>query len=154
MRQFQTKSFKNLKKEWYKKLEQSGFKDAETEHYLKEWDSHYFQSRIEPDLFDIKQTYFYQAEQFLQTDSFDSNLDREIWRLHSDGLSYREICTRIKATQTTHTQFCSPTLCDLFCPCSLSKEHKLYDYLNKDKVNWIIDKIKAKMKQNMIGRLD
>ena len=90
------KTLKSLLKIWDAKLKASGFKDIEKrtkkgELTLNAWDSHYFQARYEPDVFDIKQEYYYKARQFLHSYKFKSQTDKHIWEMHSDGFGLRVI---------------------------------------------------------------
>lgn len=86
-------------------LKRRGFEDIEKEShgelYLTDWDSLYFQTKSNPVAFTIKQNYFYMAEHFMRSDIFKdkvhSPIHREIWHLHSDGFSYREIALRIRS---------------------------------------------------------
>ena len=92
MDRFKTPQFKALEREWYAKLKESGFVDAEdSEGMLKSWHSCYFQQRFEPDYYHHKEEYYRQAGIFLETYRFTSQTDKEIWALHSKGLSLREI---------------------------------------------------------------
>lgn len=147
--QYKTKKFKKLKDEWYKKLEKDGFVDAEDGDLLKEWQSAYFQIRHEPEIFSIQQSYYYEASHFLNIFAFPSELEKKIWALHVEGKSYREIALMLKADQTTHSSYCSSIVCDLFCPVAAMDEQKLFEYLNKDKVSAIINRIKEAMKQHL-----
>lgn len=64
---FNTKAFKKLKAEWYKKLKESGFDDAESkdrqntnEQWLNQWHSKYFYGVVKKhgiNWFKIKQEY-------------------------------------------------------------------------------------------------
>lgn len=90
---------------WYQKLKESGFKDIEqldksNEYRLKEWDSCYFHLRNDPDIFDIKREYYYQANQFLHSYSFKSETDRHAWQLHSEGVGFREIAKSLRSKGT------------------------------------------------------
>lgn len=118
---FRTPEFKKTQAEYYKKLKDSGFDDAEKdENYLKEWHSHYFQSRNNKDTFESKQEYFSQAEQFLNI----FKTLKIIWAMHTEGQSYREI--------------------------TASMERKGIK-CNKDKVNLIINNLKGIMKVHING---
>lgn len=90
-----TKPPKELQAKWDKILRDSGFVDIEdrssSREMLKSWHSTLFIHRFDKDRFEARQTYFHLATQFLYAYEFESELDEEIWRLHSDGLSLREI---------------------------------------------------------------
>lgn len=137
---FKTDEFKSLKSLWYKKLKDEGFDDKESGPYLKEWDSHYFQARHEPHTFHIHHDYYYLATHFLNSHTFNSDFERQIWHLHSTGMGYREIAREIETSQT-HTPHCKKNYCDLFC---LIKSGDFY-IANKDKVNQIIKRLKRTM---------
>jgi hypothetical protein len=82
-------------REWYKKLKDSGFKDIE-----------YFDKDMEPrdmmyresikfgltaqDKFDSVEQYYIDARSFLLTHKFKSAFDKEVWRFHAEGDSYRK----------------------------------------------------------------
>lgn len=135
-----TKELKELEQIWYKKLKEDGFKDIESGPYLKEWDSFYFQARHEPESFKLHADYYYLAHQFLHSFTFNSEYEKSIWDMHSRGLSYREIASKIEASQT-HTQYCSQRHCDIFC---LIQNGESF-IVNKDKVGMIVKKLKARM---------
>ncbi len=90
---------KKLTSEWYKRLKDHGFKDIETvvggREYLKDWSASYFQDRYDPLTFHAKHDYYYLAHQFLHSHRFRSQIEREIWALHTEGWGYREIAMRI-----------------------------------------------------------
>ncbi len=94
---WRSKSFLDLKREWDKKLKDDNFKDVESfdprsnETRLKEWDSFYFQTHSDPELFHLKQEYYYRAHQFLNAHTFKCQRDKDIWRLHSEGTGVRGI---------------------------------------------------------------
>lgn len=132
---------KALQKEWYKKLQEVGFKDIESSSdYLKEWDSHYFQANYDPLSFEARQTYYQLADNFLVSYKFSSFLEFKIWELHTQGLSTRKIADELKLTHTPH---CRASACDLFCPHHASQLYAVR--LNKDKVSLIIRKLSTIM---------
>ena len=118
---------KELIKVWYKKLKESGFKDAERfidnypEPVLHYWDSTYFSTSgaINPQSFEERQEYFYQAHHFLNTYQFKSQTDHHIWRLHSEGMGLRTISKELA---------------------------KLNIKLNKDSVGAIVKTLRLKMR--------
>lgn len=106
------KSFKSLQKQWYKKLEESGFHDIESsEDFLKSYsldivqnhdhvaesNSPYIAEKKEgmiksKSLVREAKMYYYRiAEHFLYYNRFHSKLQKEIWQKHSEGESYRNI---------------------------------------------------------------
>lgn len=108
---YNTKKFKDLKNLWYKKLKKSGFVEIENtnseEEYLNRWDSSWFMNRqsnwrkvsaqpmdsgSQKSMFiQAKMEYFYMAGHFLTEYRFDSPRDKEIWKLHSEGMHHVEI---------------------------------------------------------------
>jgi len=94
--------FKSLQKLWYKKLKDSGFEDIEDFEgcrILKRSFSAYTWQHTQQD-FDEIQDYFRLAGQFYYEHRFENKLEKEIWRLHSEGVSYREIAEILR----THKQ--------------------------------------------------
>lgn len=92
---FQSPKFKKLQSEWYKKLKVAGFEDAETQKgALKEWHSFRFNknsSNLTIQEMQETATYYTKAEHLLNSFEFKSELHKTIWKLHSEGKSYREI---------------------------------------------------------------
>ena len=81
--------YKTQKEIWYKKLEESGFKDIEDDKgQLKRTST----SRNIPLVaWTAKLDYFQMATNFLEDYKFNSEIERLIWEYHSEGLSVREI---------------------------------------------------------------
>lgn len=102
---YETDKFKKLNAAWYKKLKGIGFKDAEqqtvlkkaygsplaTEDRLKTWSSSFFRGRYNQTQYEARETYYRLAGQFLNEHSFENELEHKIWKLHSDGLSFKSI---------------------------------------------------------------
>ncbi len=97
---FSTAKFKKLQEKWYAKLEKSGFEDAEDtkqEHMpLKAWHNSYFFRRYNALTFEAKRAYYDTAATWGAEYIFDSKREREIWSLHCEGLSYKEIAKKLK----------------------------------------------------------
>ena len=93
-----SKKFKDLQAKWYKKLEKSGFDDIEKLDHIKfQTESSYYWRNYGHEKFAEKQRYYQLAGQFLHQYVFDSPRDKEIWRLHSEGLAIKtEIPKKIK----------------------------------------------------------
>lgn len=96
--------FNNLQEIWYKKLKDSGFEDLEeprvgnndkSYHWLKQWHNQYFQQRYTPSQFDAKQDYFILASRFLFEHKFENTLEKNIWKLHSEGEYIRETAKKL-----------------------------------------------------------
>ena len=98
-----TKKFTKLQKEWYKKLKESGFEDLEYFYpngEAKEWlkGSSKFDFFSDNPALDVPSLtyestldYYNNAVSKLETTKFDSEEHKEIWRLHSEGMSLRKI---------------------------------------------------------------
>ncbi len=91
---------KKLQNKWYDKLEKSGFEDIEERHspkeFLKRWAGQWFKRRTHVHNFEAKQEYFYQCGHFLTTHDFDTETERKVWQMHSEGLSLREIARSMR----------------------------------------------------------
>lgn len=94
---------------WDKKLADSGFVDIEDRRAdgnpLKSWHSRYFQCRYTPDEFSAKREYYELAQTFLHEHFFSEETldyfgiidrDKEVWTLHAEGRSIREIATILR----------------------------------------------------------
>ena len=93
-----TKDYKTLKKEWYKKLKDSGFTDIEYEGgHIK---APVFRSSRAKTLTLAKieaiQAYYLMATHFLNDHNFATETDRIVWLYHSEGLSIRKIYDTLK----------------------------------------------------------
>lgn len=95
-----SKEFKKLQEEWYNTLKESGFNDAEKGQYLKKYSFKLFETvqhraalkDTHDELFyQSKERYFQLAGQFLYEHVFDTELHKNIWQQHAEGLSVREI---------------------------------------------------------------
>src|SRR5882672_4335109 len=97
----EAKKLKALQAEWYKKLKESGFVEIEDTKSgaLKEWSGHYVQGKRDKDfardLIREVDTYFHSARSLLHGFSFGCSRDKRIWNLHCNGLSTRQIASRI-----------------------------------------------------------
>ena len=95
----ETDEFKQLNAFWRKKLEESGFKDAEQDDgNLKQWTSHYFKVRHTGVRAEAKEMYYRRASQFLHEHAFKTDQERSIWELHASGLSIRGIARKLQAS--------------------------------------------------------
>ena len=86
-----TKDFLKLQAEWDRKLAESGFIDAEQrDGKLKTWHKN---DMLERDPVDIQsRTLYYQAAgRFLHDYTFPTDLERQIWAAHIEGLTVRAI---------------------------------------------------------------
>lgn len=102
--QFQNPKFKQLQAKWYKKLAKAGFEDQEEfdspKEMLKRWHGSWFKSRMIPDQFKAKETYFQNVTWFLEQHCFDTSLQKRIWAGHADGLSLSEIAKKLKISRS------------------------------------------------------
>lgn len=96
---FRAKSFLELKKQWYQRLEEEGFEDIErAEHALKLYHSDYFADsrRNDSSVIEAKETYYRVAGQFLNDHKFKNKWERMVWAMHAEGKGIREIAASIK----------------------------------------------------------
>ena len=93
-----------LTQKWYQKLKKSGFDDIEMPNgkWLKQYHNEYYQARYTPLEFQNKEEYFRKARHFLIEHAFESEKDRLVWQLHSEGLSLREITKKLKIKLKHH----------------------------------------------------
>lgn len=64
---------------------------------LKEWDSNFFRNNFNEVNYRATQIYFEEAHSILHNFVFESEIQKEVWRLHCEGLSVREIASQIKS---------------------------------------------------------
>lgn len=132
---------KSLTKVWYDKLKDEGFDDIEQdEDTLTTWSSVFYKSQFVNDsslgndtktryetkavINEAKAQYYRLAEHFLNDHIFQTRLEKNIWALHVEGKSYREIAKTLRATS-----------------------RKLM--LNKDNVQIIVQKLEILMKEQL-----
>ena len=85
---------KGLRRQWYDKIKKTGFRDIENER--GELIDHRGSLDIlrlvsSTDVFEATRDYFLWASHQLQNARFESPTDRQIWALHADGKTSREI---------------------------------------------------------------
>jgi len=102
---FKTKEFKDLQKDWERRLKQAGFDDIERKDRVGR-----AAERLRTDVmenishtlsvgqFEIKQEYYRLAGQFLHEHKFKTSFERTVWEMHSNGISVVDI---VKALQKT-----------------------------------------------------
>ena len=99
-----TKKFKNLQKEWYRILEDGGFEDIEifnkkTMEPIHEFtgikNNSFRQSKAKMDQHEYIEEYFIRARQYLSSHTFTCQIEKQIWELHSDGVSQRKIALEV-----------------------------------------------------------
>lgn len=96
-----TRKFQQVQDRWYKKLEGTGFNDAEKKDkkgnlQLKKFDSFYFYAEYTKESFSIKKNYFERAEEFLNTHRFEDDMGRTVWGKHANGFSLRDISKELQ----------------------------------------------------------
>ena len=100
---FESKKFKAINKKWHKILEKTGFKDIEEFdsplELLKNWDDVIFVKRYNNGTFLDKQRHYELAGQLLHTYKFDTELERNIWDNHCQGIGERIISKKLKCTE-------------------------------------------------------
>lgn len=99
---YETKQFMELNKKWAKKLEKSGFEDAEDidspNEYLKTWHDAKFAIKYSLSQLEETRDYYLAATHLLNIFTFKNNRDRKIWTMHSDGIPERQIAERLNIT--------------------------------------------------------
>ena len=107
MKFYEKPSFKEAEAQWYKKLKDEGFQDIEDtsrdDRPLKVWDRSYF-LKLDDLSFAAKQSYYRQASNFLEQHDFKNEVQRRIWELHTEGISRRDIASKIKGLKPTYKQ--------------------------------------------------
>jgi len=100
-----TKDFKKLQDDWSKKLKESGFKDIEYNDNLLVGGSasNKLNHNFSLERYQNRETYYRLAGQFLHFYKFEDAEEKEIWRLHSEGVSYREIPKKLNISYSKDT---------------------------------------------------
>jgi hypothetical protein len=89
-----SKQFKLLQDKWYKKLEKEGFDDIEKLDHIKfQSEGAMFYSFYGHEKFKAKEEYYQLAGKFLHDYNFKNDIEKEIWRLYSEGFTIRQIST-------------------------------------------------------------
>lgn len=92
------KDYKKLQAKWAKRLTKSGFVDVERPNgTLINYDSHRLRE-MNPDTatLEARQRYYELARQFYHDHVFETSTEKEVWRLHSEGVTYKETVKAIK----------------------------------------------------------
>jgi hypothetical protein len=96
---FRREEFKQLEREWYQKLKDVGFHDIEDtqgeSRFLKSWHSTKCQE-MKPVIIEQIKIYYKEGVQLLDDYPFDNPVHRRIWKLHTRGLSIRQIARKVK----------------------------------------------------------
>jgi hypothetical protein len=107
---YNSKKFKTLQAKWAKKLEKSGFNDIEDhDGHLKEYALSGYR-RLEHQVsatngdtsavynsINAKTEYYRLATHLLNQDVFKTDNEKYIWKLHSEGVSIRDIKAQVNA---------------------------------------------------------
>jgi hypothetical protein len=92
-----SKEFKQLQQNWYKKLKDDGFEDIESdEDSLKQWASSELVRTYDPIIFSAKEDYYRLAGQFYHDHKFLSEMEKLIWSFHKDGIPFDRVHALIK----------------------------------------------------------
>lgn len=96
---WKTDAFKKLNAKWQKKVAKAGHVEIENTTSPKEellrWHNHRFKE-THLDAFVAKQEYFSKTRSFLHHGAFDSAKHKQLWTLHSEGSTIREIAKSMK----------------------------------------------------------
>lgn len=90
---FNTKAFKTLKAEWDAKLADSGFVDIESADLEKDKKRRALARDSVENA--ARELYYSYAAEFVHVADWPRVADRQIWELHSEGLSVREIASKL-----------------------------------------------------------
>lgn len=103
MSRFNSNEFKKLKAKWYKKLEKSGFEDAESDEFnLKVSAKEILRKKVQATR-QSKEDYYYMAGCFLNEYEFPDEITRIIWEYHTNGLSKYSIAAILNKSKVTKT---------------------------------------------------
>lgn len=106
---FQTKEFKKLKSEWYKKLEQSGFKDIEA-HERSEYEVIDTElRRIKSLAVDPSRAEWYRCvARYAHSNLFERKVHKAIYQLYAEQLPHAEIARKLSGDPTYTNEPVSP----------------------------------------------
>lgn len=96
-----SREFRRLQREWYAKLADSGFVDIERHNlhadnpYMRQH-KHEVQVTLERGMLVGRQEYFRRAGHWSWDRTFLNRKEAHIWRLHANGLSYREVAREVQ----------------------------------------------------------
>lgn len=95
---FKTKKFKLLQTKWYKKLADAGFEDIERDENTLKASTDIRTVRQAYIDQEERQTYYSIAKEFLNSHRFKTEEEREIWRLHCEGIGQLTIARQFDMT--------------------------------------------------------
>lgn len=91
-----------LRQHWYEILKESGFVDIENTTHpnlpIKDWHSQRFK-KVNVERKNHIENYYKKACELLLTHTFQSELHKKIWQLHSEGKSIRKIEREISTSE-------------------------------------------------------
>jgi len=91
--------FKKLQAVWYGKLKEEGFVDIEDNSLsdvpLKQWSFNFFRMNYVPEKYEALKSYYDRANLILRTFNFQNEGYRQVWELHCQGFSERDIAKKI-----------------------------------------------------------
>lgn len=94
---FQTKEFQKLKRQWYKKLEQSGFKDLEAHENSEYVVNDVELRRMRALAVDPSRAEWYRCvARYAHSNLFEKKVHKAIYMLYAEQLSHREIWERLR----------------------------------------------------------
>lgn len=103
MKWWEGTSLNALQKKWYRKLKQSGFNDIEDTNspreYLKTWESTHFAKIFQlrgAEQYHGQALYYERAGKFLHEYRFKTRTQKQIWKLHSEGIGMNRIATTLE----------------------------------------------------------
>lgn len=97
---------KKLKALWERKLLKSGLVSVERPNgTLINFDSHRLRN-MNPDsaTLEARQRYYELARQFFNDHYFDTAIEKEVWRLHSEGFTIKEIVKKVRRMSWSSVQ--------------------------------------------------
>lgn len=109
---FNNPEFNKLREVWYRKLERTGFEDAERDDYKIKNPSFNYAHIDKRRKFTMEQAhiywaakheYYYLANQFLHSHKFKNPRERNIWEYHSNGIGIRSIVKTINKVSSSKT---------------------------------------------------
>lgn len=92
-------TLREIEKLWYAKLAEDGFQDIEVisknKRLLKEWDSNFFRNNFDETQYLATKAYYEEAWILLDEYEFENETHKEIWALHCEGITEREIAKKV-----------------------------------------------------------
>lgn len=89
------KPTKALLAQWYKKLKESGFDDAEQDEVYMKQSALWFRAKHNVRTFNEKQDFHLKLSHLLETASFKNKKEKLIWEMHANARGIREIARAV-----------------------------------------------------------